>query len=110
MKVNFEKNAYTPYETAKCFVEVDNTACKIPIENVTFKLKRKVWAKAGSHTLRLGDGTMSTMTFPGVEAGASKPREHMTLDLNTARDNDRYFISKQRKNGKPDYEEEDLAI
>jgi hypothetical protein len=60
MKVNFEKNAYTPYETAKCFVEVNNTECKIPIENVTFKLKRAVTATANGHNLHLDDFTLAT--------------------------------------------------
>ena len=96
MKVNFEKNAYTPYETAKCFVEVNNTECKIPIENVTFKLKRAVTAIAKGHNLQLEDLTLATQTFPGVGAGESKPKEHLTLDLNNARESDRYMLKKQR--------------
>jgi len=110
LKVNFEKNAYTPYDIAKCFVEVDNSEGKVPIENISFTLKRKISAKAGPHTLRVGDMTMCTVNFPGIEAGETKPKEHMTLDLNTARDNDRFFISKDRKEGVAPYEEEDLAI
>lgn len=109
IKTNFEKNAYTPYEVAKCFVEVNNKECQIDIQNVTFKLKRKVWARAGGHTLKLGDATMATTTFDGCAAGEEKPREHLTLDLNDARESDRYFISKDRNNKAP-YEDEDLAI
>jgi len=110
MKVNFEKNAYTPYEVAKCFVEVNNTEGKIPINNISFTLKRKIWAKAGQHILNVPDMTMCSVNFPGIEAGENKPKEHMSLDLNTARDNDRFFISRERKEGVDAYEEEDLAI
>jgi len=110
INVNFEKNAYTPYEIAKCFIEVNNKECQIPIESVTFKLKRKVWAKSSDgHILHLGDATMATQSFSGCAAGEAKPKEHCTLDLNTARESNPYYIEKNRS-GKPSYEEEDLAI
>ena len=97
IKVNFEKNAYTPYEIAKCFVDVNNSECKIPIENITFKLKRAVDAKAGGHNLQVGDLTLATNTYPGCEAGAIKEKEHMQLDLNNAREKNKFNLKKQRK-------------
>ena len=107
---NFEKNAYTPYEVAKCYMEASNKDCKIPVDSITFTLKRKVWAKAGFHQLRVPETTLATLTLPGLLEGQERPKEHMELDLNTARESNRFMISKTRGAGKAEYAEEDLAI
>lgn len=86
LKVNFEKNAYTPHDVAKCFVDVDNTQCKLNITDITFQLTRTIKAKAGPHRFNHGPTTLTVQKFPGCAAGASKPTEHMTLDLSRARD------------------------
>jgi hypothetical protein len=89
---------------------VDNTQCQLPIENITFKLKRDSDAKAQSHKMKIPDLTLATNTYPGVDAGGKKDMEHMMLDLNNARESNRYQLKKQRKAGKKPYEEEDLAV
>jgi hypothetical protein len=110
LNVNFEANAYTPYEVAKCFVEVNNRECSIPIESVTFKLKRKVWAQAKTgQTLNIPDATMTTATFPGAAAFQDSKREHWSLDLNKAREANPLQMLRQRPDKKV-YPEEDFAL
>ena len=110
LNVNFEANAYTPYEVAKCFVEVNNRECSIPIESVTFKLKRKVWAQAKTgQILNIPDATMTTATFPGAAAFQDSKREHWSLDLNKAREANPLQMLRQRPDKKI-YPEEDFAL
>jgi hypothetical protein len=92
VKVNFEKDAYTPYETAKCFVDIDNSQCELPIDSVTFKLMRDCDARAGPHHMRIPDVCLTTASHPGVEAKGKKEREHMQLDLNNARESNRFQL------------------
>jgi hypothetical protein len=41
----FEKNAYFPHEVAKVTGIVDNSKCGMEVDNVSFRLVRKIKAK-----------------------------------------------------------------
>lgn len=90
-------------------MEADNSKCELPVENITFKLCRRVTASAGHHRLNLPIAALTTMNFPGIEAGGKQERVHRELDLNHAREHNRYAMQKQRNN-KPPYSDEDMAI
>jgi sporulation-control protein spo0M len=69
METQFEKNAYTPDETVKVVVDVDNSECKNDIEEFNVTLTRHIYLYCEGFSVT---SYTSSRTFTDHEAIFSK--------------------------------------
>ncbi|KRX08116.1 Immunoglobulin E-set [Pseudocohnilembus persalinus] len=71
IKSYFEYNSYMPGETANIITEIDNSQCKLNIENVVGELIKVVKLQAKSHNFRK-ELSVSSTKFGKIDAGETK--------------------------------------
>lgn len=79
MKTWFEKNIYTPQETARGTFAIDNSECQLTVENVSFSVQQRLRIKADHHHF----STINTLVEKescSVEPG-QKREETLELEL-----------------------------
>ena len=67
-KTSFEKNAYAPSEEVRILAEVDNSKCKLNVQDIVFELTQTVVLQAKGHIKYL-NYSIRTLSLGGLGAG-----------------------------------------
>ena len=110
IQVCFQSNAYSCSQQAVCCVEVDNTGCKLPVDKIAFKLKRRIWATAMGRVLQFEGSALTSQEFPGVEAGQKMDTQQWSLDLSQAVEEKEFRLTQRISSLKKPYPEEDFIL
>jgi len=80
LKVQFEKNYYTPGEIAQVIMQLDNTNCKINNTALSFALKQNLSITAAGRTITRNLVKVQR-NLPGIPSGQASSQSFMALNL-----------------------------
>lgn len=69
LKCFFERNCYTPGETANIMVEIDNRDCQLDVSNITCRLNNTVKLTSNDNHTKIISRDFIDIDYPGVKAG-----------------------------------------
>ena len=106
MKTWFEKNIYTPQETARSTFAIDNSECQLTVNNVSFSVQQRLTLKADHHHFS------TTNTLVEKESGSVEPGEKREETLELELDKIKYDCdaTKKKKGKIKDVSPEDMFM